>query len=80
MDIATHGSATNTGLRQPGQRFAVLIVSPVFDAEQVFYGPHALCSVLREVAGRMPLSAETWQHLYRSFDREPAGAARIWST
>lgn len=70
-DIATRGSKhANTGLRQLGQRFAVLIASPALDAEQVPYGPHALCSVLREVAGRMPLSAETRQHLYRSFDRK----------
>lgn len=70
-DIATRGSKhANIGLRQLGQRFAVLIASPALDVEQVPYGPHALCKVLREVAGRMPLSAETRQHLYRSFDRK----------
>jgi len=59
-----------SALQLLGQRFAVLAAGPEFDAEDLPFGPHVLCRILRELGEQFALGLETQLALYRVFDRQ----------
>ena len=59
-----------SALQLLGQRFAVLAAGPEFDAEDLPFGPHVLCRILRDLGEQFALGLETQLALYRVFDRQ----------
>ncbi|MCC7635650.1 DUF1631 domain-containing protein [Stenotrophomonas rhizophila] len=59
-----------SALQLLGQRFAVLAAGPEFEAEDLPFGPHVLCRILRELGEQFALGLETQLALYRVFDRQ----------
>ncbi|WP_448134328.1 DUF1631 domain-containing protein [Stenotrophomonas rhizophila] len=59
-----------SALQLLGQRFAVLAAGPEFDVEDLPFGPHVLCRIVRELGERFELGLETQLALYRVFDRQ----------
>lgn len=59
-----------SALQLLGQRFAALAAGPEFDVEDLPFGPHVLCRIVRELGERFELGLETQLALYRVFDRQ----------
>ncbi|MCF7752489.1 DUF1631 domain-containing protein [Bacillus subtilis subsp. subtilis] len=59
-----------SALQLLGQRFGVLAAGPEFDVEDLPFGPHVLCRIVRDLGERFELGLETQLALYRVFDRQ----------
>jgi len=68
--IRREAQRSASALQLLGQRFAVLAAGPEFDVEDLPFGPHVLCRIVRELGERFELGLETQLALYRVFDRQ----------
>jgi len=68
--IRREAQRSASALQLLGQRFAVLAAGPEFDVEDLPFGPHVLCRIVRELGERFALGLETQLALYRVFDRQ----------
>jgi len=68
--IRREAQRSATPLQLLGQRFGVLAAGPAFDADDLPFGPQALCRIVRELGQQFGLGLETQLALYRVFDRQ----------
>ncbi len=68
--IRREAQRSASALQLLGQRLAVLAAGPEFDVEDLPFGPHVLCRIVRELGERFELGLETQLALYRVFDRQ----------
>lgn len=68
--IRRESQRSASALQLLGQRFGVLAAGPEFDVEDLPFGPHVLCRIVRELGERFELGLETQLALYRVFDRQ----------
>ena len=69
-EIATRAEIRNSlPIFLLGQRFGVIAGRPAFDAETLPVGPHALCRILRDVAGCFNIGEQDRVLFYRQFER-----------
>ncbi|WP_421575171.1 DUF1631 family protein, partial [Stenotrophomonas maltophilia] len=68
--IRREAQRSASALQLLGQRFGVLAAGPAFDADDLPFGPQALCRIVRELGEQFALGLETQLALYRVFDRQ----------
>lgn len=68
--IRRESQRSASALQLLGQRFGVLAAGPEFDVEDMPFGPHVLCRIVRGLGERFELGLETQLALYRVFDRQ----------
>ncbi|WP_265309042.1 DUF1631 domain-containing protein [Stenotrophomonas sp. SRS1] len=68
--IRREAQRSASALQLLGQRFGVLAAGPAFDADDLPFGPQALCRIVRELGEDFGLGLETQLALYRVFDRQ----------